>query len=216
MSVDRETHVSSSRPGPAVTVDPNGAERALQKAAMPENLLIPIAAASREALLAHVGRDITDLARTRHGNALLVVNECGPERSELHVWSNAEASVLNAERQLWVRPSYRGYRRAYRLSFPEERIDGLVIHHIMNRRYAAAHGFEYVRVVPISRSSNSSSGFSENWGVELTREGILRSRKGTEQIGYADLAHLLSMLDMPVGGGVMEQVRSAADLLRSD
>ena len=86
----------------------------------------------------------------------------------------------------------------------------------MNRRYAAAHGFEYVRVVPISRSSNSSSGFSENWGVELTEEGILRSRKGTEQIGYADLAGLLSMLDMPVGGGVMEQVRLAADLLKSE
>lgn len=216
MSVDRENHVPSSKPGPAVVVDPKGAERALLKAAMPANLLIPIAAASRDALLAHVGRDIREIARTRHGNALLVVNECGPERSKLNVWSNAKSSVLNAEDQLWVRPGYRGYRRAYRLSFPVERIDGLVIHHIMNRRYATAHGFEYVRVIPISRSSNSSSGFSENWGVELTREGILRSRKGTEQIGYADLAHLLSMLDMPVGGGVMEQVRLAADLLRPE
>ena len=188
-SNDRESHASGPAPCPVVTEDPAGAERALQKAAMPANLLIPIAAASREALLAHVGRDITDLARTKHGNALLVLSECGPERSNLNVWSHTKASVLNAERQLWVRPSYRGYRRAYRLSFPEEQIDGLVIHHIMNRRYAAAHGFEYVRVIPISRSSNSSSGFSENWGVELTREGILRSRKSTEQIGYADLAH---------------------------
>ena len=157
-----------------------------------------------------------ELAGTSRGNALIVQCECGPERSKLNVWKHINASVLNAERQLWLRPSYRGYRRAYRLAFPEEHVGGLVIHHVMNRRYAAAHGFEYVRVTPISRTSNSSIGFSENWGVELTKEGILRSRRGAEQIGYADLAHLLSMLDMRVGGGVMEQVRLAADLLQPE
>jgi len=183
---------------------------------MPKNLLIPIAAASREALQTHVGKDVRELPGTSRGNALLVQCECGPERSNLKVWKHINAPILNAERQLWVKPSYRGYRRAYRLSFQDEHIGDHVIHHVMNRRYAALHGFEYVRVVPVSRSSNSSSGFSENWGVELTEDGTLRSRKGMEQIGYADLAHLMSMLDMWVGGAVMEQVRLAANLIQPE
>ena len=196
--------------------DPAGMERALRKYAMPANLLIPIAAANREALYTYVGKDTTELAGTCHGNALIVRCECGPDRSNLRVWRNVKASVLNTEYQLWVRPGYNSYRRAYRLAFPDDHIDGLVIHHIMNRRYAAAHGFEYVRVTPISRSSNSSSGFSENWGVELTKQGVLSSRKGIEQIGYADLPQLMSMLDMRVGGGVMEQVRLAAEFLQPE
>ncbi len=198
----------------SVRVDEKGRERAVRRAGMPENLLIPIAAVDREAIVAHVGRQVQELAGTRSGNALLVRAECGPQPSDLKVWKHANSYVLNAVRQLWVRPKYRGYRRAYRLAFPEAEIAGLVIHHIMNRRYAEMHGFEYVRVQPISRSNNSSAGFSENWGVELTMDGTLRSRKGLARIGYADLADLVPMLDMPAGGRVMENVRLAAELLK--
>jgi len=199
---------------PAVYPDPAGMERALRIAAMPKNLLIPIAASSREAIQAHVGTQAVDLPGTRFENALLVQPECGPGISNLRVWQHHNAGVLNANRQMWVRPKYGGYRRAYRLAFPDADIRGTVIHHIMNRRYATLHGFEYVRVLPISRSNNSSSGFSENWGVQLTKDGTLRSRKGLEKIGYADLAHVMSMLDIRIGGGVMEEVRLAVNLLK--
>lgn len=191
-----------------------GKERAVRSAAMPEELLIPIAAASVDAIIKHIGSDYRSLPRTRNDNALLVRNEWGPERTALAVWEHSSAGVLNSTWQLWVRTAYNGYRRAYKMAFPDENIRSKVIHHVMNRRYASLHGFEYVRVVPVSRSANSSSGFSENWGVELTKSGVLRSRRGREMIGYADIAHLMSMLNTPIGGGVMDTVREAVALLQ--
>lgn len=199
---------------PFLQPDPGGKERALHKAALPESLLVPIAAESVDAIKDHVGQKVEQLAGTRFENALLVYAECGPAISNLKIWKHSNADVLNSRHQLWVKPKYGGYRRAYRLAFPGADISGKVIHHVMNRRYAVLHGFDYVRVLPISRSNNSSSGFSENWGVELTRDGTLKSRKGVERIGYADLVHLMSMLDMPIGGGVMENVRVATELLK--
>lgn len=162
----------------------------------------------------HVGRDCRPAPKTRGSNAFVVCNEWGPAKTNLCVWEHSRSNVLNAEKQLWVKPRYSGYRHAYRNSFPGSDLRSKVIHHVMNRRYAALHGYRYVRVVAISRMGNSSSGYSENWGVELTREGILRSREGTEQIAYADLVHVMSMLDIPIGGGVMDTVREANFLLK--
>lgn len=194
--------------------DPAGKERALRRAAMPENLLVPIAAVDKDAILRHVGQVCEPVPGTRPGNAFKVLAECGPEPSDLTIWQHERAEIINEPIQLWVDAAYTGYRKAYRMVFPQENIRRMVIHHVLNRRFALLHGFRYIRVVPISRSANSSSGFSENWGVELTKDGTLRSRVGEASINYADLSHLMSMLDMPVGGGVMENVRLAADLVR--
>ncbi|MCP4097828.1 MAG: hypothetical protein GY748_16460 [Planctomycetaceae bacterium] len=201
------------QPG-SVIVDEAAKVRAIRKAAMPETLLIPIAAVSEDAIKRHIGRKCTQVPRTRLGNAFCVLSECGPEPSDLAVWKHERASVLNQPTQIWVDVAYSGYRKAYREVFPEEVIQNRVIHHVMNRRYAALHGFRYVRLISIARSTNSSSGFSENWGVTLTEEGTLRRRTGEASISFADLASLMPMLDMPVGGGVMENVRLAVDLLK--
>lgn len=198
-----------------VGADPAGKERAVRKAAMPANLLIPVAASSLEAIVNHIGRSIEPVARTRNGNAFIVKSECGPERNGLKVWTHPKSSVLNSVNQLWVRPKYSGYRKAFRMAFPDDIPNKRVIHHVMNRRYATLHGFEYVRVVAVSRSANSSSGHSENWGVTLTKDGTLRSRRGEAAIAYADLADMMSMLEMPIGGGIMDTVREAAELLEN-
>ena len=198
----------------SVIVDEAAKIRAIRKAAMPETLLIPIAAVSEEAIKRHIGRNCTRVRRTRIGNAFRVLSECGPEPSDLAVWKHERAFILNQPTQIWADVTYSGYRKAYREVFPEEVIRNRVIHHVMNRRYAALHGFRYVRLISIARSTNSSSGFSENWGVTLTKEGKLRKRTGEASISYADIASLMPMLDMAVGGGVMENVRLAVDLLR--
>lgn len=194
-------------------VDPAAKERAIRKAAMPETLLVPIAAISKEAIERFIGSDCAAVARTRPGNAYRVIAECGPERTDLAIWEQSRSQVLNQRIQAWVDIRYSGYRKSYKTVFPEESIQDRVIHHVMNRRYAALHGFRYVRLVSISRSANSSSGFSENWGVELTENCKLRRRQGEAEISYADIAQVMPMLDMPVGGGVMENVREAAKLL---
>ena len=196
-----------------VRPDPAGQERALRRAAMPASLLIPIAAVDKEAIQRHVGRSVLPVPGTRRDNAFQVVAECGPSPSDLAVWQHKRAAIINMKTQIWVDIGYSGYRRAYRTVFHREDVRNMVIHHIMNRRYARLHGFRYVRLVPISRSTNSSCAFSEDWGVTLTRDEVLRSRVGEASVSYADLADLMSMLDMPAGGGVMDNVRQAAALL---
>jgi len=176
---------------------------------------VPVAAVSVEAIRRHVGLDCVTVPGTRPGNAFRVIAECGPDPSELAVWNHERAPVLNQRVQIWVDIGYSGYRKAYRALFPEENIRNRVIHHVMNRRYATLHGYRYVRLVAISRSTNSSSSFSENWGVALTKEGTLKKASGEAAIRYADIANLMPMLDIPVGGGVMENVRVAVDLLRT-
>ncbi len=196
-----------------VVPDPVARERALRRAAMPESLLIPIAAVDRDAIVRHIGSVCEPIPGVRMGNAFRVIAEGGPRPSDLSVWRHQNAHVISQTVQVWVAAKYTGYRKAYKTVFPHEDIRGRVVHHIMNRRYARLHGFEYVRVVPISNATNVSSGFSESWGVNLTRAGTLRSRIGEASISYADLAHMMSMLDMPAGGGVMDNVREAASLL---
>ena len=70
------------------------------------------------------------------------------------------------------------------------------------------------RIPRNTQSANSSSSFSENWGVSLTREGRIKERPEGEAIRYADISHIMPMLDMAVGGGVMENVRLALCLLQ--
>jgi len=194
--------------------DPAGMERAVRRAAMPADLLVPIGASNLAAISKFIGRNIQSVTHTRNDNAICVETECGPNKSDLKVWLHPRADILNCSMQLWVRPAYSGYRKAFKRTFPDVSLGTQVIHHVMNRRYATLHGFEYVRVVAISRSANSSSGYTENWGVNLTNDGILRSRKGLAAIAYADLSDMMSMLEIPIGGGVMDTVQEAVQLLQ--
>lgn len=199
-----------------IAVDPIAKERAVCRAAMPEDFLVPVAAVDVASIQRHIGAECIPIPKTRIGNAYLVMTEGGPEKSALAIWDHKRANVLSQKMQVWVDVSYSGYRKAYKTAFPNEDIRRQVIHHVMNRRYALMHGFRYTRLVAISRSANSSSAFSENWGVTLTEEGILGAHKDGASIRYADIAHILPMLDMPVGGGVMENVRVAAKLVQPE
>jgi hypothetical protein len=111
--------------------------------------------------------------------------------------------------QVWVHVTYTRYRRAYQRAFPTENIDDKILSHAMNRRAAALQGFRYVRITPISRNANSSSAFSEGWEVA---EAPTNTR-GTF-IQYADLCALMLMLDMKLGGGVMDAVNEGQKLVR--
>ncbi len=116
---------------------------------------------------------------------------------------------------MWVHIGFTRYRAAYKKAFPDERIDGKVLSHAMNRRVAALKGFSFVRIIPTSRGCNSSSGFSEEWAVDLhsDREQAAANRRRGAFIQYADLPDLMVMLDMKVGGGVMALVNEGQRLV---
>ena len=86
----------------------------------------------------------------------------------------------------------------------------------MNRRIAALKGFQYVRITPTTRGANSSSSCSEQWGVELhaTPAQITANQRRGAFIQYADLADLMLILDIQIGGGVMDVVNEGQKLVR--
>ena len=126
------------------------------------------------------------------------------------------AEIFHRPLQVWVHANYNGYRRAYKKAFPNEDIDGKVLSHALNRRIAVLQGFQYVRITPVARESNSSSAFSEKWGVTLhgsPKQMMANKRRGAF-IRYADLAELMLMMDMRLGGGIMDAVNEGQKLVR--
>jgi len=182
-----------------------------------ECLHVPIAAASEEAVAAYVGEIVGRPCGPRSGKALLVrTYDPPPLDLAFPIWALEGSEVFHRRLQLWVHVDYSGYRRAYRRAFPDEDIAGSVISHTMNRRIAPLRGFEFVRVTVTSRGANSSSAFSEGWGFDLHNDPVQReaNRRRGVSIAYADLTELMLMLDMKLGGGVMDAVNEGGKLVK--
>jgi hypothetical protein len=197
-------------------IDSAAKEIALSSWTLPECLHVPIAAVDEDAICNYVGTIERVLIAGSPNRALLVtLPEPGAIDPQLPISDHTNAGIFFARRQIWVHIAYNRYRYAYRKAFPDEDITGLVLSHTMNRRTAALKGFDYVRLTPVSRGHNSSSAFSENWAVELhgTARSIERRRIRPPYIQYADLCDLMLMLDMKLGGGVMDAVNEGQKLV---
>ena len=101
--------------------------------------------------------------------------------------------------------------------FPDADLRGRVLSHAMNRRLAALKGFEFIRLTPTSRTANSSSAFSEEWAIDRHRAAgkVEANRRLGLFVQYADLTDLMLMLDLKLGGGVMEAVNGGQKLIRA-
>lgn len=197
-------------------IDEAAKEIALRRWALPPCLHVPVAAVDEGAIRDCIGTVEQVLSPGSPNRALLVtVPETSGIDPLLPISGHANAGIFHARRQVWVHIAYNRYRHAYRKAFPDEDIAGRVLSHAMNRRTAALKGFEYVRITPVSRGGNSSSGFSEQWAVELhgSPGQIARRRIRPPYIQYADLTDLMLMLDMKLGGGVMDAVNEGQKLV---
>jgi len=199
-----------------LVVDQMARDIALTRWALPESLHVPIAAVSEDAIQAYVGEVERVVSGRGLGKALLVTI---PEPAQidplLPISEHPNVGILHARQQVWVHIAYRPYRPAYRRAFPDENIDGRILSHAMYRRTAAHKGFDFVRITPVSGIANVSSAFSENWAVALhgSNEQVGKRRPGPPYIQYADLSDLMLMLDMMLGGGVMDAVNEGQKLL---
>lgn len=180
-------------------------------------LYIPVAARNTTAIETYVGRILVQLS-PRSQNRALLVEAYEPEKPDerLAIWANPQAGVLHFPRQVWVHVDYGAYRSAYIRAFPGVDLSGFVLDHVMNRRVARLKGFAYLRIVPISRSANSShGGLSEGWGVEYhSSTGMIELNRGSKaMVQYADLADVVKMLNMEGGGSFMQIVNDAQKLV---
>lgn len=180
-------------------------------------LYIPLAARDTSAIETYVGRIVGGLSRRSPSKALLIEAHEPEEPDErLAIWRHPGADILHYTRQVWVHVDYRAYRRAYLCAFPNVDLSSLVLDHVMNRRVARLKGFAYLRLVPISRATNSSHGsLSEGWAVDYHSSPRMMELNRTSQamVQYADLADLVKMLNMEGGGSFMENVNQAQKLV---
>jgi len=198
-------------------IDDVARDRAIGRYGLAECLLVPIAALDERAIAAYVGDVVACLSGGPGRKALLVMAREPPLRDPAFpIWDVAGAEILHQRRQVWVHIAYTCYRRAYRAAFPDEDLGDRVLSHAMNRRVAALRGFQFVRLTPTSRGANSSSAFSEGWGVALHSEPAqtAANRSRGASIAYADLTELMLLLDMKLGGGVMDAVNEGQRLVR--
>jgi hypothetical protein len=197
-------------------IDQAAKEIALRRWVLPRCLHVPVAAVDEAAIRDYIGDVEQVLAKGSSCKALLVKIAEPPEIDPLlPICDHPNANVLHAHRQVWVHIAFNRYREAYRKAFPDDVIGGKVLSHAMNRRTAALKGFDYVRITTVSRGGNSSSGFSEQWGVSLhgSPAQMAARRIRPPFIQYADLSDLMLMLDIKVGGGVMDVVNEGRKLV---
>lgn len=200
----------------SLLVDEVAKDIALRRWGLPECLHVPVAAVDEAAIRDYVG-DVEQILAGGSRKAFLVKVPEPPEIDPLlPIRDHPNASILHARRQVWVHIALQSYRKAYRKGFPHEPIEGKVLSHAMNRRVAAFKGFDYVRISPVSRGGNSSSGYSEQWGVSLhgSPAQMASRRIRPPFIQFADLSDLMLMLDMKLGGGVMDFVNEGQNLVK--
>ena len=102
-------------------------------------------------------------------------------------------------------------------AFPGESLSEWVLDHILNRKMARAMRFHYLRIVPISRGPNSSSGgLPEKWGIayQSRPEMVQISAQRKSFIQYADLGDIVKMLNLKTGGALQDAVNEAQSLVR--
>jgi hypothetical protein len=198
-------------------IDQAAREIALTRWTLPECLHVPIAAVDEAAITTYIGEIERVLVEGSPRKAFVVrIKEPASVDLRLPIWELEASRVFHSPLQVWVHIAFTRYRNAYKTAFPTQPIDGTVLSHAMNRRVAALKGFSYVRITPTSRRSNSSSAFSENWGVALhsTPEQMTANRRRGAFIQYADLSDLMLLLDLQLGGGVMSAVNEGRSLVR--
>lgn len=197
-------------------IDHIARNNALNRYVLPECLHVPTAALNEEAIRTYIGDIVQILAKGTPNKAFLVrAKEPPPIDDRLPIWRLQEAAVFHRQMQVWVHVGYTRYRKAYQRAFPNEDIAGNVLSHAMNRRVATLKGFQYVRITPVSRGANSSSGFTENWSVALhgAPGGTPEKARRGAFIQYADLSDLMLMMDMRLRGGVMDVVNEGQALV---
>jgi hypothetical protein len=198
-------------------IDQAARDRALHRYGIPLCLHVPIAAVDASAIGAYVGQIRDNLSGRGPARAFLVeAYPPAPPEPCYPIWDEAGSSILHQPLQVWVHIGYTRYRQAYRRAFPDEGLGESVLSHAMNRKIAALKGFDFVRITPTSRSANSSSAFSEGWGKALHADPyqMAANRRLGASIAYADLTDLMLMLDMKLGGGVMDTVNEGRKLVR--
>lgn len=183
-----------------------------ERLGLPVSLCFPVAARDEARIAQLVGDVVEILAPGSPNKALLIRAHAVAIDEQLPIWRLPSSRMLNPPLQVWVHVDYPAYRSAYKRAFPDEDLTGRVLDHVRNRRVARLQGFQYLRIVPISRGANSSSGWTTESLYEM--EYKRKNKGGEAPVDYTDLADLVKMLDLKTGGALQDGVNEAQRLVR--
>lgn len=198
------------------SVDQFARDLAVTKYALPMSVHIPVAAKEESDIDKYIGRIAEVLVAGLPNRAFLVEPYVIPQKDTLPIWQLPESAILHHPKQVWVHVDYSGYKSAYLKAFGDLEDRGYVLDHIMNRRVARLKDFSYLRIIPISRAANSSSGgLCEKWSVEYHSSPEMRrvNRDSPARIQYADIADIVKMLNIKTGGSLQDPVNVAQALV---
>lgn len=199
-------------------IDAEARNRALAIYGLPVCCHVPVAARNEAAIEKYIGKIARVLKPATPNKAVLVhPYDAPPLNPRLPLWAMKESVILRHPQQVWVHVDYTEYRNAYARVFPDESLVGFVLDHVLNRKMARAMQFQYLRIVPISRGANSSSGgLPEKWGIAYqTAPKMLKINAQSKSfIKYADVQDIVKMLNLKSGGALQEVVNDALSLFR--
>ena len=169
-------------------------------------LIVPVAAKSIQSIEKYVG-EITMCSKNE--KYLFVDFEPLAQKNNLPIWQEKRAEWIHIKRQCWVHVDYTGYRKCYKSCYEELGIGGMVIDHIMNRRFARQLGYNYIRLIHVDRSVNSSSGRGQEYDVinYNNPKGLKKFKVAKNEISYADPSDLLKILNEKVGSFPLDNLR---------
>lgn len=196
-------------------IDPIAKTRA-NNLGMPSDVHIPIGARNIESVRKYIGQ-IEVIESISVKNAFIVIPHFSPELNKnLPLWKLKESEVLHCPKQVWVHVDFKRYRAAYIKACPEQNVTGFVLDHILNRRVARLKGFDYLRIIPVTKEVNTNSGaVTEKYGFEYHSTSRMKDLNQQSQafIEYADIADLVKMLNQKTGGKFQDGIRDAIELL---
>ena len=168
-------------------------------------LIIPIGAKNRQSIEKYIGTIDKVIG---NGKALIVNFVPLSQPNELPVWKHSRSNLIIEAKQIWIHVNCNNYRKIYLSEFVNTSKSD-VIDHLMNRRLARSLGYNYIRLLHVSRNVNSSSGRGgESLAVENLEIGIrINPDINSSEVVYADPMDLLKMLDIKVGGFGLDAVR---------
>jgi hypothetical protein len=169
-------------------------------------LIIPVAAKSIKSIEQFVGNIVS---KSKDDKWCYVDFTPLSNPNNLEVWNHARSCLINQKLQCWVRIDYTSYRNRYKSCFPDTNVDKMVIDHILNRRFAKVLGFNYVRLIHVDKSVNSSSGRGMEYDVINYKnpDGLSRFEESLGEIFYADPSDLMKILNMKIGAFPLDNVR---------
>jgi len=192
-------------------IDQKAKELAL-KYGMPLDVHIPIGAKDKQAIIKYIGC-IQEINGVHAEMAFIVTPHFSPElNNKLPLWKLPESEILHRKKQVWVHVDYPGYRAAYINACPEEGVNGFVLDHILNRRIARLKGYNYLRIVKVTKSVNTSSGgVTEKYGFDYHSTDHMKKINSQSQafIEYADVTAVVKMLNKKTGGKFQDIIRDS-------